>query len=137
LYRGSLLVLLIGTAVALWLLVRPPGSGDGTEVVIPGFTPTAVVSEGDATPSPEATSETPAAESTRTPGAGRTRTPQATATTEQRVYVVQTNDSLTAIGERFAPPGVDPFQYAIAIAEASGLASIDEQIFPGQVLVLP
>lgn len=135
LYRGSLLVLLIGTAVALWLLVRPPGSGNGHDVVIPGFTATAVVSEGDATPSPVATSETP--EATETPGADRTRTPQATATTEQRVYVVQENDSLTAIGERFAPPGVDPFQYAIQIAAASGLASVDEQIFPGQILVLP
>lgn len=141
LYRGSLLVLLVGTAVALWLLVRPPGSGDGQEVVITQHTPTAVVAE--ATPSPEATEATPAATSetpaatARTPAAGRTPTPQATATSEQRTYVVQENDSLTAIGERFAPPGVDPFQYAIQIAAASGLASVDEQIFPGQVLILP
>jgi hypothetical protein len=141
LYRGSLLVLLVGTAVALWLLVRPPGSGDGQEVVINRPSPTAAVAE--ATASPQATEATPAAtEQTpappaSTPSGGRTATPRATATSEERTYVVQSGDSLSSIADQFAPSGTEPFQYAIQIAAASGLASVDEQIFPGQILILP
>src|SRR3990172_4538659 len=56
LYRGSLLALLIATAVALWLIVRPPGSGDGREVVITQVTPTSIVRE-DRTPTREPAAE--------------------------------------------------------------------------------
>src|SRR3989304_2572235 len=66
LYRGSLLALLVGTAVALWVIVRPPGSGGGGEVIIFQVTPTAIVSQGTRTATPStATVSTPA-----TPGAG-------------------------------------------------------------------
>jgi hypothetical protein len=136
LYRGSLLALLIGTAVAIWLLVQPPGSGDGSEVVIRELTPTPVA-ERTATPAAtaEPTSGTPAGR-TATPRAD-TPTPAATATPEQRTYVVQSGDTLISIAQQFAPAGVDPFQYAIEIAAASGLSSVNDTIVTGQVLTLP
>lgn len=134
LYRGSLLALLIATAVALWLIVRPPGSSDSREVIITDFTPTSIVSE-------ERTA-TPRPARTRTPTVlpGETFTPEPSATPAApavREYFVQEGDSLISIAEQFAPLGVLPFDYAIQIAAASGLASIDEPITPGQRLVLP
>lgn len=137
LYRGSLLALLVGTAIALWLLVRPPGSSEsgGTQIGIINLTPTTIVTQEEvSTPTRERLT-------TRTPSAEETRTPRATATSETapepRTYVVQEGDTLVAIAEQFAPPGVEPLEYAEQIAAASGLSSIDEPITTGQTLVLP
>jgi len=137
LYRGSLLALLVGTAVALWLLVRPPGPGDAQEVVITELTPTPIVTEVESTPGPATPVPT-----ARTPAAGGSPTPSTSPTPEQtaepREYIVQEGDTLTAIAERFAPPGVDPFQYAALIVAASdSLVSAEDPLQPGQVLVLP
>src|SRR3990170_2310689 len=67
-FRTSLLALLLGSVLALWLLVRPPGlPGDSSGVVIPEASP-------QATPTPAA-SPTPA-----TPIAGATAEPTPTAT---------------------------------------------------------
>ena len=132
LYRGSLLALLVGTAVALWLIVRPPGSGGGGEVIIFQVTPTAIVSQGTRTATPStATVSTPA-----TPGAGTTETPQPTETPGPRTYVVQDGDTLIGIATQFAPVGVDPFAYAQQIASANGI-SLDQSINPGESLILP
>lgn len=144
LYRGSLLALLVGTAVALWLLVRPPDSGNGG-VVINDFTPTAIVTRQSTTPT-AARSSTPAVTSepgnTTTPGPAGTATStvpaaEPTATASLRTYVVQSGDTLLGIAERFAPPGVSPFDYVNAIAAASGLSSSSDIIATGQILVLP
>ena len=137
LYRGSLLALLVGTAVALWLLVRPPGSGDGEEVVITQFTPTAIVTEAPTTAAP--TAETPAEETPgkATPTGTRQQRPTQTPTPETRTYVVESGDTLIGIAERFAPPGVSPLDYVQAIVAASGLSSPEEPIVTGQTLVLP
>lgn len=132
LYRGSLLALLVGTAVALWLIVRPPGSGSGNEVIISQVTPTSVVSQGTRTTTP-ASSTT----ATSTAVAVTTGTPQPTATAAPREYFVQSGDTLTGIATQFAPVGVDPFIYAQQIAAASGLSSVNEPIITGERLVLP
>ena len=129
LYRGSLLVLLIGTAIALWLLVRPVDSGGEPSVVIAGLTPTIPATR--ALPTPTAVPTTPAP--SPTPPAGPTITP----TVEQRLYIVQEGDTLLTIAEQFAPPGVDPVEYADQIAFANGLSPDDPTIVPGQTLVLP
>ena len=56
LYRGSLLALLVGTAIAIWLLVRPPGGGDSPGVIITDLgTPSPIVTEVVDTPVPELT----------------------------------------------------------------------------------
>ena len=138
LYRGSLLALLIGTAIALWLLVQPPGSGGGgeTQIGIINLTPTLIVTE-----EPIGTPETPPSPTAETPAATGSATPEPTATVEEtpapQTYVVQSGDTLTSIAEQFAPAGVDPFDYAEQIASASGLSSTSELITTGQVLVLP
>ena len=131
LYRGSLLALLIGTAVALWLIVRPPGSGDSREVLITQATPTAIVQGEDRTPTEEPSLRTP--EATAEPG---TPTTEPTPTAGLRTYVVQDGDTLIGIAERFAPPGVEPFDYASQIASASGI-SIDQPLGVGSTLILP
>jgi hypothetical protein len=132
LYRGSLLALLVGTAVALWLIVRPPGSGSGNEVIISQVTPTAIVSQGTRTPA--GASPTSA---TLTAVSPVTETPQPTATVGPREYFVQSGDTLIGIATQFAPPGVDPFIYAQQIAAASGLSSVNEPITTGERLALP
>lgn len=147
LYRGSLLALLVGTAIAIWLLVRPPGSGNGSEVVISQLTPSPIVTEvvatGTATPPStpdlQATAgvgRTPAVNTTPTPRA--TQRPQATDTPAAQTYVVQSGDTLYGIADQFAPPGVDPVAYAAQIAAANNLGDLSSAIInPGQTLVLP
>ncbi len=147
LYRGSLLALLVGTAIAIWLLVRPPGAGDPTVIITDLGTPSPIVTEVVDTPTPELTETAdPDATPDGTPDDDDTPTPEATATEEAPTdtpepsigeYVVQSGDTLSSIAERFAPPGVDPFDYAQDIADASGLSSINDLINTGQVLILP
>ncbi len=129
LYRGSLLVLLIGTAVSLWLLVRPPGTGDGEEVAL-AVTATAVVSAATETP------DGPALDSTGTPGLTPTSTIEATPTAALRTYEVQPGDTIGSIAAQFAPPGVDDSQYQIAIILLNGLED-EDALMLGQVLLLP
>lgn len=128
LYRGSLLALLVGTAVALWLLVQPPGEGDGRQVLLP-LTPTISVTQVLSTSTPATRTATPEAETTGAPAE--------TASPEPRTYVVQPGDTLLDIADRFAPPGIDPVDYAQQIASASGLSSVNDPINPGDELVLP
>ncbi len=150
LYRGSLLALLIGTAIAIWLLVRPPGAGDGPGVVLTDFTPTVIVTQviDTETPLPDETpertpDETPDGtpdddEETPTPDAIETEEPDPTDVPGLRTYEVASGDTLFGIAEQFAPPGVAPPEYAVDIAEANDLGDIDDAIInPGDVLVLP
>ena len=63
LYRGSLLALLIGTAVAVWLIVQPSGGEtSGNQALRPQLvTPTAVVRAIGATPGAPQAAQTPVA----------------------------------------------------------------------------
>lgn len=133
LYRGSLLALLVGTAVALWLLVQPIGSGDSEPiVVIADLTPTTEVTDVPTTPT-----RTPVVTSTPEPSAtSATLTPDETATPAISSYTVEPGDTLIGIAERFAPEGVAPFDYAGQIASANGI-SVGNVITVGQVLELP
>ena len=133
LYRGSLLALLVGTAIALWLLVRPPGPGESgePEILIINVTPTSIVTDVPLTitppsPTPDARTMTPEP----SPEPGETDTP------EPRIYIVEQGDTLTSIADEFAPPGVDPTDYAAQIADANGI-SVDDPIRPDDELVLP
>jgi len=136
-YRGSLLALLVGTAVAVWLLVRPPGPGSSEpEITLIDFTPTAIVTsvlETETPPSATPRATTPTARATPRPSA--TARPGPTDTPEPRTYEVQQGDTLIGIAQQFAPPGVDPFDYADQIASANNLTG--DLITPGQTLVLP
>jgi len=124
LYRGSLLALLVGTAFALWLLVRPPGgSEESSPVVLPQqekATATATVMAATATPS-RLTTPTPAA--TATPAAN---------------YVVQEGDTLYGIGERLKPADKDLVDFVQEIAQLNNLGDPDSVVLhPGQTLIIP
>ena len=134
LYRGSLLALLVGTAVAVWLLVQPPGpGGSGEEITIIAVTPTIPVTEvlsTDTTPSLTPGTATPPDEATPEPATSTPGTP------EPSSYTVEGGDTLIDIARRFAPPGVDAFDYADDIANVNDF-DVDAPITPGQELILP
>jgi len=126
LYRGSLLALLVGTAFALWLLVRPPGDS--------GESPMTVV-----LPQQEEQAATATiAAATSTPGPPVTPTAAATATPSTRQYVVQEGDSLYDIAENLKPPGTNLADFVEQIARLNNLGDPDSAVLrPGQTLNIP
>ena len=125
-FRASLLALLLGSVLALWLLVRPPGlPGDSAEIVIPQASPQPTT--------PLAVSPTPT-----TPVAGATAeptpTPAPTATPTEAPpapieYTVVDGDSWNLIADAY---GID----AATLAAYNGL-TLDDLLQPGQVLTIP
>lgn len=134
LYRGSLLALLVGSAIAIWLLVRPAGEGGEAEVALAEVTPTAIVTE---IASPESlSSPTPGTvtpEATQPPS---TATPAPTEAGGPQIHTVLEGETLVTIAQAFAPPGVNPLEYAFQIAAANGITDPD-LISPGDTLILP
>lgn len=131
-FRASLVALLAGSVLALWLLVRPPSvPGDegpslqpqptsqvtpvptGEPTQRPGLTPTPAAS-GEATPTPDTVEPTPTPEPTE-PGPIE--------------YTVQDGDTWYGIAGAF---GVD----AENLAAVNGL-TLDDFLQPGDVLVIP
>lgn len=126
LYRGSLLALLVGTAFALWLLVRPPGDS--------GESSPAAVMPGEERPAATATAPAPSS----TPGLPATPTPPATATPTTREYVVQDGDTLYGIAESLKPPDVNLADFVQEIAQLNNLGDPDSAVLrPGQTLTIP
>ena len=125
LYRGSLLALLVGTAFALWLLVRPPGgSEESSPVVLPQQEKTTAT----------ATVEVP----TSTPSQPTTPTPTATPTPSTRTYVVQEGDTLYGIAESLKPPDKNLVDFVREIAQLNNLGDPDSAVLhPGQTLIIP
>ena len=128
LYRGSLLALLLGTVVALWLLLKPPQEVSQSAPNI--IQPTATT----------AAARTPAAAATPTgtPSAAVTATATATATSAAaQQYTIQAGDSLLDIASRFLPPGEAITDFAGRIAAANGLDPTDPVLQVGQTLQIP
>ena len=114
LFRGALLVLLVASVLALWLLIRPPGEADddsGAQAGQPTVTrtPTAVATTARASVTPTGT---PQGTATGTPGVsptpggtpGATSTPTPSPTPEPspfQEYTVQQGDSLSSIATQF------------------------------------
>jgi hypothetical protein len=140
LYRGSLLALLVGTAVAVWLLVQPPGQSGESIVTVMQVTPSpaAPVVETPgllATRTPATPRATGTAEITRVPSSP---TPEATpGPGEPFEYTVEVGDSLLSIAEYFLPPGEELMDFANRIAELNGLDAEEPTIMPGDVLLIP
>lgn len=150
LYRGALLVMLIGTAVAVFLLVRPPGETKGSPPVVVGKT-TATPSTG--APPPTVARKTPPSTvdpSSRTPGGDETpeTTPNATPGANQTPgssatespfgkHVIESGDTLFDIAKANLPPGDNPVSFAKAIATLNGLDYDAPILTIGKTLLLP
>lgn len=130
LYRGSLLVLGVASALAIWLFLSPPEDSAPATGEAPRPTATSMFSE-TATPTPEgerpsptpATAELPA---TPTPVVSPTGEPTASGQT----YTVQPGDSLSLIADNFGTT-VD------AILAANPEITDPGSITAGQVIVIP
>lgn len=146
LYRGALLTMLVGTAVAIILIVRPPGASTGASPVFVGkLTPTATAAGGAA----RATVPAVTPDTTGTPGEGTT-TPETTGTaapegtpTETGTpspfneYVVVAGDTLFDIAQANLAPGDDVVKFAQAIANLNGLDYNNPELRIGMTLLLP
>jgi len=144
-YRGSLLALLVGSIVAVWLLVLPPASADqdGPPDSIADLVNTATAvatgtAEGEATVPADGTpgegeaspSATP--EETETPSPSPTPTP----TPEEQRYIVEPGDTMFLIADQYAPEGTAPTEFANAIAAANGITDLSS-LQVGQELIIP
>jgi hypothetical protein len=126
LYRGSLLALLVGTAFALWLLVRPPGGSEESS-------PAGIMPRPE---NPAATATIGAV--TSTPGPLTTATPAATPTPAVREYVVQEGDTLIDIAESLKPPDANLMDFVEQIARLNNLGDPNGAVLrPGQTLIIP
>jgi LysM repeat protein len=133
-FRGSLLLLLLGSVLALWFLVRPPGlPGESSEVIVPEASP--LPSPLPITPSPPPVTPTPAtpvAEETVAPTPAPTPPPAEPTeppAPEPIEYTVVDGDTWYGIADAF---GVD----AESLAAYNGL-TLDDIIQPGNVLLIP
>ena len=128
-FRASLLALLAGSVLALWLLVRPPAlPGEGSEAVQP--VPTTVPSEEPGL-SPTAEPGSPTAEPTTTPEPEPTATPTPEPTPEGPIeYTVVDGDTLYGIASAWGISAED-------LAAVNGLDINDPIIQPGEVLIIP
>lgn len=145
LYRGALLVMLVGTALAVVLILRPPGDTKGAAPVVVGRSaPTAAANNSASptvaatTPDSSATAAGTSTTSTATPEASGTAvaTPSGTVSPFNQ-YTVQSGDNLFGIAQQFLAPGDDLKAFAAAIANLNGLDTNDPVLTIGQKLLLP
>jgi len=133
LFRGSLLALLIGTILAVWLLIQPPGGEPNAPQTGTIITPTSE-SVADNTPGPDSTltaGSSPVALTTPLPNASPT--PASSGGTG--TYTVEPGDTLFSICGEVAP-GLDPDECVDEIVATNGLADAST-INVGQELVVP
>ncbi len=150
LYRGSLLALLIGTVLAVILILQPPGNETNAAFSPVVVTPTQQVSQstgsGIQTPltlqTPGATTptanKTPAATgaSGATGATGASGTTGATGAAGSGTYTVQAGDSLTAICEKVKPATMTNSACVDQIVSLNGLSDAGS-ISVGQTLKVP
>lgn len=156
LYRGSLLALLFGTLLAVWLLIKPPETSDAlrpevvptqTAVVQANTTPppnTTVVTNGSPVATRPATTTTAGAGTTPT---GPTATRPATTTTPaagttpgaggSTNYTVVSGDTLGAICEKVKPASMTNADCVTQIVSLNGFSSDSATINVGQVIKVP
>lgn len=134
LYRGSLLALLVGTALAVWLLIQPPGGESNAPQAGTIITPT-----------PEASVQTtPATDGTLVPGgspvAVETPGPDASSSPETSTgtgeYTVASGDTLSSICERVKPASMTVNDCVDRVVALNNLDSADD-ISVGQTLDIP
>jgi hypothetical protein len=148
LYRGALLAMLVGTALAVFLILRPPGeSGDAAPVVVNNAraTPTPSVAT-DATvpaetPISTQTAGTPPQDATppvTATSASASATPEITPTQSPfGEYTVQEGDTLYDIAAARIAPGDNLDAFARAIAALNGIDFDNPSLPVGKTILLP
>jgi hypothetical protein len=136
LYRGSLLALLIGTALAVWLILQPPGETANSAVAPLVITPTppAVIETTATLPAGAPTATTPIVQETPLPsptqGAAPAQTPPPGSTVE---HTVASGDTLFGICSQLS--SLEPSECAQRVVE---LNSIDPNALNiGDTLMIP
>jgi LysM repeat protein len=135
LYRGSLMALLIGTALAVWLILQPPGDGTSAAFAPVPLSPTAAAAGSGQTPAANTPGAgTPAARTPGpgTPAAGTTGTPAAGTGT----YTVKTGEVLGGICNEIKPASMSVQECVDRVVALNSLSSPDA-IRPGQDLIVP
>ncbi|MCS7276895.1 MAG: LysM peptidoglycan-binding domain-containing protein [Dehalococcoidia bacterium] len=141
-YRGSLLALLTGAGIAIWLLVSPPALPGELEPGEPLMgqmrpPPASVGAQPSPSPAPSPT-PTPTLTPAPTPTPSPTPTPTPTPALPRFVdYEVQPGDTLLGIAERFPRPGVSTLEQAQAIAFWNNVDFYNPNIRPGDRLKIP
>ncbi|HEU0072400.1 MAG TPA: LysM domain-containing protein [Dehalococcoidia bacterium] len=133
LFRGSLLALLIGTILAVWLLIQPPGGESNAPQTGTIITPTPEASV-EATPGLDATlipGGSPVAGGTPAPGTS----PGPTTSGGTGTYIVEPGDTLSSICAAVAP-SLDAEECVDEIVATNDLADAST-ISVGQELVVP
>jgi LysM repeat protein len=128
LYRAALLTMLAGTALAVFLIVRPPGDSSGASQVLVGST--APTQQPARDRSPTVAAETPVVTRTPRPTAEPTESPF-------NEYIIESGDTLYDIAEANLAPGDDLDAFARAIASLNGLNFDTPILTPGDTLLLP
>lgn len=134
-FRASLFALLLGSVLALWLLVRPPGlPGESSAVIVP--VPSPIASPEPITPEPPLTptADTPVAAATAEPTPTPTPepTPEPTPTPQPEgplEHTVVEGDTWYDLADFF---DVD----AESLAAVNGYI-LDDFLQPGDVLIIP
>ncbi|MBI2724312.1 MAG: LysM peptidoglycan-binding domain-containing protein [Chloroflexi bacterium] len=146
LYRGALLTMLVGTALAVFLILRPPAESKGAAPVIVGRSTPTATNGGQAqatvparTPAASTTADA-TAETTGTPQAGETTTPGATVSATQSPFgehVVVEGDTLFGIAQANLTPGDNIDAFTRAIATLNGIDINNPVLNIGQTILLP
>lgn len=132
-FRGSLLALLLGSVLALWLLIRPPGlPGESTGVLAPDSSPLPVspmespVLDATVEPTPQESPEpTPSPEPSPSP------TPEPSPEPTPIEYVVQEGETVFDIAQAFGVSFLD-------LLAVNGLTEEEAELLqPGDVLIIP
>jgi hypothetical protein len=137
LYRGSLLALLIGTALAVWLILQPPGDSVDSAVAPQVITPTppAVIETTATLPAGAPTVTTPIVQETPlaspTQGAGAANTPSPDGTVE---HTIAAGDTLFGICSELS--SLDPNECVDRVVELNSI-DINGSLNIGDTLTVP
>ncbi len=138
LYRGSLLALLVGTALAVWLLIQP-GGGDGEGAFRPLVVTPSGAGAANVTPEPGSTLVGPGVVATTTEPA-ETATPAEAGGTSQTgdtmIHTVVSGDVLSAVCEELKPASMSVSECLDQVVLLNGLSSPDD-ISIGEDLLIP
>jgi hypothetical protein len=130
LYRGALLAMLAGTALAVFFIIRPPGDSGSASPAFVGNVITPTPQPSDGTAQPTFAAQTPQITNTPRPTATPTVNPYGE-------YVIVEGDTLYDIAAANLAPGDDLDAFARAIANLNNLDFDFPVLTPGEILLLP